>query len=239
MRRIIVLAVSVLLALMMVGPIASAQAAPPSQTNLPMLTAAWWNWALAQPPKTNPLHGDYSGGAKCDGSNQSGVWFLASEFEGEENATGDIFIEATRNCTVPANTPLFFPVIPIVCGEPFGNDPADPTNPWTGDFTDCAEYFTDQALVNSRPVATVDGHDVRIQRVASGLFELTLPRGNTWGYHRGTFDVATDGLWVYLPKGQPAGVHEVTFGGKFTNPFPNDVPGSTLTVNVTYNLTME
>jgi hypothetical protein len=244
-KRAIVIALSVILALVVAAPIASGKQPSTSETNLATLTAAWWNWALAEPAETSPLIGDYAesdpsgGDIKCDGSNTSGAWFLAAEFESEVNSTGDVFLEATRNCTVPAKTPLFFPVFNIVCGEPFGDDPANPNNPWTGDFTDCAGYFTDQALVNSTPEATVDGDDVRIQRVASGSFPLTLPPENVIGYAPGTYDVATDGLWVYLKKGRPSGDHVVKFGGEFTNPFPGAEPGSTITVNITYNLTME
>jgi hypothetical protein len=56
-RRIVVIALSVMLALVVAMPIASGQTEPPvtdSQT-LGELGAEWWTWALEEPRSTNPL----------------------------------------------------------------------------------------------------------------------------------------------------------------------------------------
>jgi hypothetical protein len=59
-KRAIVMAISVILALAVAAPIATGQ--PPSQRqDLKALTEAWWTWALKKP---SPMEGDYKGGAK-------------------------------------------------------------------------------------------------------------------------------------------------------------------------------
>jgi hypothetical protein len=107
MKRAMLMAISVILALMAAVPIASAKR-PSGSQNLPALTAAWWNWATSQDP--SPLQGDYEGGAQCDGEYVDGVFFLAGTTGGD----------ASRTCTVPADTPILFPVFNVICSEAFG-----------------------------------------------------------------------------------------------------------------------
>jgi hypothetical protein len=139
-RRIVVLALSVILALAVAAPIASGQPASQRQ-DVKALAADWWNWAVEEPMGQNPLEGSYDesvppGDIQCDGSNPSGVWFLAGTTTGGET---------TRTCTVPADTALFFPVINYFCtdDEPF--------------YPECAAVWIDEALEGGEPYATLDG----------------------------------------------------------------------------------
>jgi hypothetical protein len=230
-QRILVLAISVILALSLAMPVAFAQGSSSKQdTSLEELTAGWWKWALKKPAQVNPLLGDYSwkeqprGAAKCEGNSKGGIWNLAAEFELGEDAQGGALFEATRTCKVPAGKPIFFPVFNILC-SPATND--------TGDLQECATSFTDQALVGSSSFATVDGQAVPIERADSGgTFTITLPKDNVIGASPGAYPAATDGLWVYLPEGLSKGEHVVEFGGEFTNPFGS----GTVTVDLTYHI---
>src|SRR5918994_4801317 len=123
MKRAIVIALSVILALVVAAPIASGQTASQRQ-DLKALTDAWWTWAITEP---GPMEGNYKGGQKCEGEFVEGVFFLAGTFGG-----GD----ATRTCTVPADTALFFPVINSFCTDDEPNYP------------ECGEVFVDTALAN-------------------------------------------------------------------------------------------
>src|SRR5918994_3223764 len=105
MRRIVVIALSVILALVVAIPMASGKPAPtekkpspPGQLkkNLPDLTAEWWNWAISTNP--SPLEGSYTdtdpdGSIKCDGNFVDGVFFLSGSLATDPE---------TRTCTVPA-----------------------------------------------------------------------------------------------------------------------------------------
>jgi hypothetical protein len=205
MKRAIVMVLSVILALIVAAPIATAKGSSQGQ-DLGTLTGEWWNWAVSNP---SPLEGNYQGGQKCEGEFVDGVFFLAGTTGGE----------ATRTCTVPANTALLFPVVNTVCSEAW-NDPTP--------YEECAKGLIDGALADGEPYATLDGRDLRTRRIASGPFTFTLPEDNIYGLPAGSYDAAADGLWVYLPKGLKPGEHTVQFGGDFF--------GGGFSLDVTYNL---
>ena len=80
--------------------------------DLSELTAQWWQWAISIPTTANPLL-DMTGG-NCLVGQHGSVWFLAGNSGGT----------ATRQCSVPEGTALFFPVAnyvnintPNVCGQ--------------------------------------------------------------------------------------------------------------------------
>jgi hypothetical protein len=63
-KRTIVMALSVILALTVVVPMATAQ------EDLGARGANWWKWVLAKPTDQNPLNGNYTGGPRCDGQGE-------------------------------------------------------------------------------------------------------------------------------------------------------------------------
>ena len=77
MRRAIVLAISVILALGVAAPIAAGQNQSHSNI-LKELAAQWWNWAVLEP---SPLAGDYEGGPQCEGGFVEGG-VLSSRYNG-------------------------------------------------------------------------------------------------------------------------------------------------------------
>jgi hypothetical protein len=238
MKRMIVVAVSFLLALMVAAPLASAtqggQDTAAVQSNVGELGAAWWQWAGSARTATNPTVDSYSyttkvGAIKCDGSNPTGAWFLAGTSSGPSTVT--------RDCTAPANTPIFFPVVTYVCGPAW----SDPFNT-ESELRDECNSLIDTVLTNATPFARVDGKNVRMVRADTPVFESKVPKDNPFGVVGGKSIAVADGLWVLLPKGLSPGQHTIEFGGTFTNPFydpadPNSSP--TFTIDATYNLTVQ
>jgi hypothetical protein len=212
MKRAIVMALSVILALAVAAPIASGQTANQGK-DLKELTEAWWTWALTDP---SPMVGDYDvGDPQCEGEFVDGVFFLAGTFFG-----GD----ATRTCTVPADTALFFPVVNAFCTEDEPNYPQ------------CARGPVNTALATGEPYATLDGEDLEIRRLATGPFTLILPEDNIFDCPQcdppvdlagGPYEhrAISDGLWVYLPQGLEPGEYTLQFGA-----------ASGVPQNITYNL---
>lgn len=224
MRRIVVIALSAIMALVVAIPMASGQAT----TNLADLTAEWWNWADST--RESPLVGSYTGGTQCEGEYVEGVFFLAG-------AAFDPDVPSVeRTCTVPAGTPIFFPVVNVICSQGFDRiqEPDDP-KPYD---TACVEPITDDTVdPPSKWFATLDGQDLEQQRIASGLFQWTIAYNNSnpFGIKKGTYESASDGLWVYLEEGLTAGEHTIVFGGTFKRtPF-----GSFEGTRVTYHLTAQ
>ena len=215
-KRAIVIVISVILALAVAAPIASGQTVSHRQ-GPKALTEAWWTWALANP---SPLDGGYDvGDPRCEGEFVEGVFFLGGTFGGD----------ATRTCTVPAKTALFFPVLNSFITAEEAAYPEGPTN------------FVDTALANGEFSATLDGEDLKIKRIATRPFTLILPEDNVFDCPQcdppvdlgGPYPHAavSDGLWVYLPQGLKPGEYTVQFGG--TSVTANGEPFS---VNVTYKL---
>jgi hypothetical protein len=111
-RSSLVFAIAVIvLGLMM--PVKTALGQSSTLPPLAVLAGQWWQWALSIPVSVNPLSD--SNGQNCMVGQRDVVWFLAGVFGGSGSAT--------RSCSVPANTALFFPVINAVnvntpnCGQ--------------------------------------------------------------------------------------------------------------------------
>jgi hypothetical protein len=224
-RRIVVMALSVILAVAVAAQIASAQSSHQDQT-LGELTAEWWNWAASINP--SPTEGSYTDGPRCEGEYVDGVFFLAGSVATDPEV---------RTCTVPANTPIFFPVVNVVCSEAFGVAGQVPPDPEPYD-TACVEPITDDVIDHpSKWRATLDGEKLQLQRIASGLFQWTIvfPNNPFPNFVPGTYESASDGLWVYLEEGLTPGEHTIVFGGRYKHtPF-----GSFEGARVTYHLTAQ
>src|SRR5215216_6761797 len=161
-KRAIVVAISVLLALVVAAPIASGQSSS-KKHNLAQLTAEQVNWTASTNP--SPLEGSYEGGAQCNGEYVKGVIFLAGALSGSS---------VDRTCTVPANTPILFYPFNYLCSAAFDTVQEKP-DPKPYD-TACATPTTDATIdPPSCFYARVDGKDANQQRIASGLFQWTIP----------------------------------------------------------------
>jgi hypothetical protein len=229
-RRIVLIALSVMLALVVALPMAFGQTASAAQKpsspqrNLADLTAEWWNWGFSTSP--SPLEGSYTGGTQCEGQYIEGVFFLAG-------AGGSKAVD--RTCTVPAGTPILFPVSNVICSAAF--DPIQEVDDPKPYDKKCAEPITDDVIdPPSEWYATLDGQDLEQQRIASGLFHWTIASDdNPFGLTAGTYLAGSDGLWVYLEEGLTAGEHTIVFGGRY-----RDTPfGSFKGARVTYHLTAQ
>ena len=229
MRRIVLMALSVILALVVAAPMAAGSQTLGDPT-LGKLGAQWWTWALEKPTATNPLLGSYSyttdeGAKKCDGSNPSGAWFLAGTTSGTP---------VTRECTVPSTTQIFFPIA--------NNFQAQHPNVWTEEeLRQFVNNCMNKALVRSTMFLTVDGQPVPIsikkQRADTPLFTFFLPADNIFGVpaYAGKYEAVADGVWVLLSP-LSKGTHTITFGGNFPN--NPEQCGGPFSQNNTYILTV-
>jgi hypothetical protein len=214
-KRALVVAISVLLALLVAVPMAFGHAEQGSKASgkVAELSVDWWKWALSKPVKVNPQIGSYKGGPKCDGTPVSPTpgktWFLAGSNTGEK---------VKRTCTVPVGTKLFFPVVNAVA-FPFAK----------GETRHNQRQLVKQYIrevVNAPDFSmsvTVDGKEVksnRIVRALSPVFSVTLPEHNTFDCPQcdppfdlpaGKYnDASSNGLWVTLHP-LSKGKHKIHF----------------------------
>jgi hypothetical protein len=163
--------------------------------------AEWWK-TVFDIPVVDGDHPLISGGAF---PGPKGMLFLAGVFADPDEP-------AVIELTIPAGTPLFFPVINAECSvfepDPFHGDDED-------ELRDCANEHIDNtsgrfAVIDGRPV-NLTGH-----RFESPLFTWRpLPEDNIFGAPAGTTSPAVDAGVYLLLAPLSVGEHVIEFGGTF------------------------
>lgn len=225
MRRIVVLSLSVILALVVAMPMALGQDGQDAQAsgnvdaqasgNVGELGAAWWQWALSKPAAANPLVGSYKGGPKCNGrpvtDTPGKTWFLGGSVAEEP---------VTRTCTAPVRRQLFFPAVNVVIIP----DPGDTQKQLRAQ----ANAELDAQLRGADVKVTVDGKSVggkRLLRAATPFFTAKVPQNGLLA--PGSYRLVAAGLWVKLAP-LPPGKHTIR----------SKLSGGSFDQDITYHLTV-
>jgi hypothetical protein len=228
MKRMIIMALGVLLTLALATPMALAQVGQGANASVTarQLDAAWWSWAASTPMSQSPLNGgdpNYSD-AQCNGQpvtkTASKTWFLAGSAAALSEDGGSIISGSgeERTCDVPAGSQLFFPILNTFCGTPVDADTPE-------ELSECAKTFTDDMLADGEYYVKVDGQDVaeeQIVRAQSSPYTINFyddPNSEddnifaSSGY-LGEQTAASAGLYVKLPP-LSKGEHTIEWGGIF------------------------
>ena len=184
-------------------------------------SALWWQTMLKIPATGNPTFD--TNGANCAKGETASMFFLAGDFSGAG---------VTRNCTVPSNKPLFFPIINADCSNvespPFyGKTP--------NDRKACVNGVINGVQVSSVKVKLDEDNldDLGGFRVASEDFHFTMPpTDNILGVMSGASsgNAVSDGYWMLLKPPTP---------GRHTIHFEASIPAAHFAQDVTYNLTVQ
>jgi hypothetical protein len=247
-----VVLVGVMAASLLVTGVASANAGTPippgskdaeKRGGYPALTAKWWTWATGIFPETPILD---TTGELCGQGQKGKIWFLAGSFGG---TIGEGTVE--RNCTVPANKTLFFPVFNTLWWAPEDGETAAEVRILSNEsivpvigcelrepFSVCNPNVAGldmEVLVDDEPVEDIFGY--RAQSPPGGsLYQI---EEGSWGvdfggqappnfFPPGDRDPAVaDGYWVMLRPLSP-GDHTVVIRAT--------VPGDNFELLVTYML---
>jgi hypothetical protein len=188
------------------GFMLSTQVASADNGSLRNLTAEWWQWALSIPVPANPML-DLTG-EKCVVGQRGSTWFLAGTFGGGP---------ATRTCSVPAGTAIFFPVAnasffdsPGVCGQ----------GPESFSVADMRAAIADFIAGVTDISVEIDGEPVsQVHRVRSRVFEVALPEDNVFdapcaadgGLPAGIYSPGVDDGYYVLLEPLEAGEHTLHF----------------------------
>jgi hypothetical protein len=242
-KRAIVLALSVILALVVAAPLSYAQSTsqananqnpkvlPPHTGKYASLSAQWWQWAFSIPAPDNPLTDAVDPtGTKCATGQSGHVWFLGSQV-GESSHLPPAGFTVDRVCNVPPGTQLFFPIINAECSEPIPGRHELSCEDTFAENSQIAQNFLNDALQGSTLNASVDGVQIRNlnpgntpYHVASSPFTFDLPANSINTFCGPNGDVqcgpatdvgaAADGVYLLLAP-LPKGQHEILFGGNF------------------------
>jgi len=202
-------------------------------------SAAWWQWALAirvhEPPNPSQFYHPLfeTTGRQCGVAQSGPVWFLGGVF----TQTGAPLAGAvTRNCTVPSQVALFFPIVNSECsaleGAAFGC-PGASADDLRNDVKSVIDLVTNLRV-------DVDGTSLhsndlqRTYRVGSPAFSFFIPEDNLLNaigegpFHAGNYSPAvSDGFYVMVAP-LSVGQHRIHFHGA--------IPKFHFTLDVTYNL---
>lgn len=162
----------------------------------------FWQWFYKIPMTPPPHPGDDPTGAACTKSQEGPVWFLA----------GSSGSKQTRNCDIPYGKALLLTPIDVECS--FAENP---TLKMGEELRSCAK--ADQDKVNSLKLI-VDGvplSNVSKYRIASPLFNLTLPKDNNLGLDPQVTEAVSDGYWIILEP-LPRGNHSIISTGAIIDP---------------------
>jgi hypothetical protein len=193
------------------------------------LAAQFWQWAFSMPVDAHPLFDT----ADCSEGQSGDVWFLGGTFAALEIEPGVFVGEATRDCHVPADTALFFPIVNTECSTLEGNGKNEKQ------LRACANFFADFITVAS---AKIDGKPVKnlLQdfRVESPLFIYgPLPENNLFGnpdFEGETSRAVADGVHVLVAP-LSEGTHRIEYYGELDL---TEVGGPLFIQDIRYNITV-
>jgi hypothetical protein len=159
-----------------------------SQTDL---STRWWQWAWSFEQSESPV-ADRTG-ERCGAGQKSDVWFLAGTY-----GTSRI----VRTCSVPAGTPLFFPLANSVVYAPVGRS------------TSCLALMSEAALQTNGPATLIlelDGRRLEVplthRQVSTACFDLQAQQQAPTRKS----PAAANGYYVALKPLSP-GTHTLNFG---------------------------
>jgi len=197
------------------------------------LAREWLRWAMITPHSTSPIGDETGEYCNLNQAGQGEPWFLAGTYGGP----------AERHCTIPAHTPLFFPLVNRWCIateqqaiDAFGS--MDDYLIWAKDYQATGRDHTCGLTLR------VDGEDLLDDTEALDFelyvnilepFAVELDDDNFAGVAGGVYDsTLIDGHWALFKKLEP-GDHVLEFGAEICDE-PNLVSWET---SVTYYLHVE
>jgi hypothetical protein len=133
--------------------------------------------------------------------NNSNVWFLAGTSGGYEE----------RKCSIPEGKAILVSPIEVICT--FADYPELKTE---DDLRNCAKSDQDAVKDVKLIVDSIPMTDLQNYRVASSLFNVTLPENNIFGVPPQTTEAISDGTFVML-KELPVGHHTIYASGQLVD----------------------
>ena len=158
-------------------------------------SAEWWKWLLSSPSDSNPST-DKTGKYCTMNQNNSNVWFLAGTSGGYEE----------RKCSIPEGKAILVSPIEVICTF------AESELKTEDDLRNCAKSDQDAVKDVKLIIDSIPMTDLQNYRVASSLFNVTLPENNIFGVPPQTTEAISDGTFVML-KELPVGHHTIYASG--------------------------
>jgi hypothetical protein len=194
-------------------------------------SAKHWQWEYSLPVDHHPLFDT----ADCSAAQSGPVWFLGGTFTTVSPSPGVVIGNATRDCTVPADKALFFPIIDAECATAEGNGTTEQ------ELRDCAEGLIDHAVNLSCEVDGVAVQNLAAFRVQSPLFTWgPLPENNLFQdpvtFPAGTTSPSVSDGYFLLLAPLSVGSHTIHFKGSAVFTQAQDGFDFRFSLDITYHL---
>jgi len=194
-------------------------------------SAKQWQWVYSLPVNDHPLFDT----ADCSTGQSGRVWFLGGTFTTVSPEPGVVIGTATRDCTVPVGTALFFPVIDAECATAERNGTTD------AELRACAQDIIDHAIDLSIEIDGVAVQNLAAFRVQSPLFTWgPLPENNVFqdpvNFPPGTTSPSVSDGYFVMVHPLSVGSHTIHFKGSVVFTQAQDGVDFTFSLDITYRL---
>ena len=159
-------------------------------------SAEWWKWLLSSPSYSNPST-DKTGEYCNMNQNNSNIWFLAGTSGGYEE----------RKCSITEGMAILVSPIEVICT--YAQYPQFKTKE---ELYECAKADQDAVKDVKLTVDSIPLNGLQNFRVASSLFNVTLPKNNILGVPAQTTGAISDGTFIML-RDLPLGHHTIYASG--------------------------
>jgi hypothetical protein len=183
------------------------------------LSATWWQWAYSTNDEANPVRD--STGVNCSVGQDGKVWFLAGGFGSSK---------ISRQCVIPADKFVFFPVINMIYWPRKGND----------SYTCDRAKFKASSNNNNAINLFVEIDGVKLENVqrfrakTEECFDIFEKVDRSLDPYN-AYPSASDGYWVLL-KPLSKGKHTIKFGGGYS---VDENPFGRMLQDIEYEITVE
>lgn len=165
-------------------------------------SSKFWQWYMNISTVPGPHPSDDPTGSACNKSQAGPVWFLAGSSGSKQD----------RTCVIPYGKAIIINPISGECSVA-----ENPTLKSEAELRSCAKVDQDKVNAIRLIVDGVSLTNISKYRIASPLFNFTLPENNNLGLDAQSTQAVSDGYWVILEP-LPKGIHTIRSTGSLLEP---------------------
>lgn len=158
----------------------------------------WWQWAVSMPNSDSPVRDRI--GNKCHINQIGPVWFLAGGYGSSK---------IKRNCSIPSDKYVFFPVINMLYYPPPSNSKLTCESAKKGAALNNQHLISFKVTIDDKQLV----NPVFYRHASRKCFDLFARKSDN-KQHIKLYPSATDGYWVMLEPLAP-GRHKIAFKAEY------------------------
>jgi hypothetical protein len=162
----------------------------------PELTIQWWQWVASIPEEENPVTDKT--GEDCSQGDFGDIFFLAGTAGGR----------AKRECIISEGQSILIPISVGLCIKETPEETESSLNALCSAILGQPKSL--ELIIDGQEIGNLQDYRVKV----SSFFTVDAVEGNIFGLEPGSYQAVSDGYWVLIEGGLPAGEHTIEFVGK-------------------------